>query len=297
MRHFRILALILPTLLLLLSSLALRAAPVMVQGDWLEQHMKDPDLVLIDMSMEETQYQRFHLPGAVYLPYDALLQKSRNGVTRIASRQRLYAILGVLGIKEGSHVVIYDDMGGLQAARLFWTLEQIGHPKVSVLDGGLVKWILDGRRVDNIPVEPVRVRYQGGGSGRDNDADLKQVENAVAEGSPLLLDVRTRQEYVGNARSKRSGHIPGARWWPWQQAVDFRQGFVSADPEKLRLSLAEVGAAPDSPLIVYCRSGHRSARAYLTLRRLGFNQVQMYDGSMAEWSLDPKLPVKQGLTP
>lgn len=284
-------------LTLLLLTPWLQAAPVMVSGDWLEPRLGQPGLVIVDMSVGDAQYQRFHLPGAVRLPYQALVQKRRDGVSVRIDDGRLAAILGILGITPEDHVVIYDDMGGLNAARLFWELERIGHRQVSVLDGGLVRWILDRRPVDNRQVQRPRVRYALPGDGRDNDAALEQVRAAMEAGEPLLLDVRTGQEYRGKPRVARSGHVPGARFWPWDQAVDFDAGFVARPADELRAGLAAAGAEKGRPVIAYCRTGHRAARAYLTLRRLGFDQVKVYDGSMAEWSRNPDLPMKQGMEP
>ncbi len=281
-------------LFLFVTGMQAQAAPVMVDGAWLKAHLNDPGLVLVDMTSDDTQYQRFHLPGAVRLPYQALVQKRRDGVSVRIDDQRLFAILGILGIQANSHVVIYDDMGGLQAARLFWELERIGHQAVSVLDGGLVKWVLDGRKVVNKPAKPVRVSYRPMGPGRQNEADIQQVMRVVSGGGALLLDVRTEQEYTGNPRMKRSGHIPGAILWPWQQAVDFGNGFTAKDADLLAASLKKAGVTKDLPVITYCQTGHRASRAYLTLRRLGFDNVRMYDGSMSEWSRTPEAPLKTG---
>ncbi len=283
---------------LLAFMVPLWAAEVMVDGDWLEQRLGKPGLVVVDMSISDTQYQRFHLAGAVRLPYQSLVQKRRDGVSMRISDERLYAILGSLGITADTRVVIYDDMGGLQAARLFWELERIGHPQVSVLDGGLVQWILDGRKVDYRAVQPTRVRYQPGGGGRANDADIAMVEAAMRDpDGALLLDVRSEPEYRGSARNPRSGHIPGARWWPWVQAVRFDQGFVVVPAGELEESLQSLGVKRDRPVITYCRTGHRAAHTYLMLRRLGYEKVKMYDGSMAEWTRNKALPVKQGMEP
>ncbi len=285
-------------LLLLLLASSLQAAPVMVDGEWLAQRLQEPAVVVVDMSVDDTQYQRFHIPGAVRLPYQALVQKRRDGVSVAVPKQRLMTILGILGIGPDDHVVIYDDMGGINAARLFWELERLGHRRVSVLDGGLVRWILDGRPVDNKPVERPRAVYvPAAGGGRDNLASLEQVKAAMEAGGEALLDVRTEQEYRGQPRVVRSGHIPGARLWSWEQAVDFPGGFVSRPSQALLTSLAAAGIEPEKPVIAYCRTGHRAARTYLTLRRLGFDLVKVYDGSMSEWSRDRDLPLKQGMTP
>lgn len=134
---------------LALVSGAAQAAPVLVDGAWLEERHQDSKVVIVDMTDDDLQYTRFHLPGAVRLAYHELLQP-RRPAARLDEAQ-FAALLGRLGIARNTHVVIYDDMGGLNAGRLFLELERIRHPEVSVLDGGLVKWVLNSKRVDNIP--------------------------------------------------------------------------------------------------------------------------------------------------
>jgi thiosulfate/3-mercaptopyruvate sulfurtransferase len=138
-----------------------QATPVYVDAAWLEQRLDDPSIVLVDMATDQTQYQRFHIPGAVYMPFGALVQRQRSGVTLRVPDQRLYQVLGFFG----------DDMGGLNAGRLFWELERIGHEKVSVLEGGLVDWIQSGRKIEAKPNEAKRVTYTPkSGKGRANEA-------------------------------------------------------------------------------------------------------------------------------
>jgi len=279
--------------------LPLHAAPVYVDAAWVEQRLDDPSVVLVDMATDATQYQRFHLPGAVYLPFGALIQQRRDGVKLRVDDQRLYQVLGHFGISADKHVVVYDDMGGLNAGRLFWELERIGHESVSVLEGGLVDWILGGRKVEAIPVEPTRVTYVPAGSeGRDNSIDFATFRAASAGGETAILDVRSREEYLGNLRMPRSGHVPGARLWPWDRSVDFEQGFKRAPVPEMMASLAEAGVTDKSqPVITYCRSGHRASQSYLTLRALGFENVRLYDGSMLEYEQVKTAPMKAGLVP
>ncbi len=275
------------------------ADSVLVDADWVSQRLDDSSVVLVDMAAEGTQYQRFHLPGAVYLPYQAIVQRRRDGVVVRVDDERLMNILGALGIRNDSHVVVYDDIGGLQAGRLLWELERIGHPKVSVLDGGLVQWILDGRKVVATPVRPTPVKYiRVSDAGRANDASLELVKDD-AEGKPVLLDVRTKEEYQGDPKSKRrTGHIPGAKWWPWEQAVDFDNGFRLKSADWLQNKLADLGIADkDQPIITYCQTGHRASQTYFTLRRLGYQNVRVFDGSMAEYERDRLAPLTLGLTP
>ncbi len=264
-----------------------RAAPVYVDAAWLEPRLGDPSIVLVDMATDPTQYQRFHLPGAVYLPYDALVRRERTGVVLRVDDARLFQVLGFLGITADTHVVVYDDMGGLNASRLFWELERVGHAKVSVLEGGLVDWILGGRKVEATPVQPKPVTYVPQGEGRANEVDLVAVKAASGDGSAAILDVRTPEEYNCDPRNKRSGHIPGAKHWPWDRSVAFDKGFTRTPVPELTASLEALGVADKNrPVITYCRSGHRASQSYLTLRALGYEDVRLYDGSMLDYERD-----------
>lgn len=275
------------------------AAPALVDTAWLEERINDPGIVIVDMTGDQMQYQRFHIPEAVRLPYSTLVQRQKNGISLRVPDQRLAALLGDLGITKEHYVVVYDDMGGLHAGRLFWELERVGHTSVSVLDGGLVKWILEGRKVINTWKQTKPVSYSlKGGKGRDNEIDHTAVKHGVALGRVKLLDVRSREEYVGNPRTKRSGHIPGAQWWPWDASVDFEGRFERQSPAVLTASLRAVGVThTDEPVVLYCRSGHRAAQAYLTLRSLGYDNLKLYDGSMLEYQQDRKASLQTGTTP
>jgi len=198
-------------MVLLLSWVGLVCAePVAVDAAWLAKRVDDPGIVLVDMTADPMQYRRFHLPGARYLSPRALVHTNKAGVSLRVSDERLFALLGDLGIDADSHVVIYDDMGGLEAGRLFWELERIGHARASVLDGGLVKWVLEGRRVV-AQVPPVaRTQYRPAKEGRENEIDIAGILSARQDPAVLLLDVRTPEEYAGKASEPRTGHIPGA---------------------------------------------------------------------------------------
>lgn len=267
-----------------------------VSGEWLSQHLDDPNLVIIDMTRDNTQYQRFHIPGALRLPYDALVRRGKDGVDLRVDDQRLYQVLGYFGITPDSHVVVYDDSGGYDAGRLFWELERIGHARMSVLDGGLVRWILDGRKVDNKPGQHKVGQYQPTGSGRANEVALDEVKTALGT-DVKLLDVRSPEEYEGDPRAKRSGHIPGALSWNWERSIDIGEGFVGRNTSELLDELKQLGVTPADEVVTYCHSGHRAAQTYYVLRRLGFDKVRLYDGSIKEWAKDTKLPLALGKAP
>jgi len=268
------------------------AAPIYVEHDWLADKLEDENTVLIDMTADGVQYLRFHIPGAVRLSYQDIVTKRKDKVSVRVPDQQLYKVLSALGVTRDKHVVIYDDMGGLDAGRLFWELERIGHPEVSVLRGGLVKWILAGHAVDNKPVKATPAKYIPGKPGRDNEALLEHIRNNTES---VLLDVRSVDEFVGHPRYPRSGHIPGAKWWPWEANVDFDKGFIPKNSPVIDAELGKLGVKDkDKPVILYCRSGHRASQSYLTMRDLGYNNVKIYDGSMAEYANQRTLPLEKG---
>ena len=282
-----------------LSTGAAQAAPVLVDSVWLGAHLQGGRVVVVDMTDDDLQYTRYHLPGAVRLAYDELLKPRVPGkpAARLEDAQ-FAALLGRLGITRDTHVVIYDDMGGLNAGRLFHELERIRHPELSVLDGGLVKWVLDGKRVDNVPQARLPVTYSPGKEQRDNTATRAQLKSANGQLAPVLLDVRSRDEYTGSPKEARSGHIPGAKWWPWEESIGMDNGFVFRAADKLDASLAKIGLSDrHAPVILYCRSGHRASQSYLALRQLGFDNVHVYTGSMLDYLQDKNAPVTRGAAP
>ena len=281
---------------------SLWADPPLVETTWVAANKHRPDVVLIDMTADDLQYVRYHIPGAVRMPYRALL-KAKPGAgypVRLDDRE-LYALLGGFGISAKSHVIIYDDMGGLEAGRLYWELERIGHIRVSVMNGGLVKWVLESREVDNNPITPKPVKYRETrqlDDKRENEADLADVLRTVQKKDALLLDTRTIEEYRGRPRRQRTGHVPGAILWSWDNAVNTSMGFRIHARAQLLKSLRKIGLYDkNQAVILYCQSGHRAAQTYWTLRVLGFNNVKLYPNSMNEYERIKTAPLHRGTRP
>lgn len=287
---------LIPGLLLLMQSSLLWAQGLMVDTDWLSNNLKQDNLVIVDMS-DGMQYQRFHIPGAINLPYEYLNQNVK-GVSLSIGQPQVIQLLGQLGIRQDSYVIAYDDTGGLHASRLIWELGQLGHRKMALLDGGLVSWIREGRPVSHQPPDIVATQYLPLATGQQSTATLTDVAPGKRNNKTLLIDVRSREEYIGDPRYPRSGHIPGARLWEWDQALDVDAGFTLRHHETLKQQLADVGLRDSNqPVVVYCRSGHRASHAYYTLRQLGFKNVRLYDASMKEYEKHRELPLNRGPQP
>lgn len=264
----------------------------LVSTDWLHQHLDDKNIAIIDMS-DSLQYQRFHITGARHLPYNVLNQHSRQRVSYSIGSETIAKIMAQLGITPQHTIVIYDDTGGLNAARLYWELQRLQHPNVSLLDGGLVKWIREGRKISWTQTDVKPASYPLTRTNRNlvaNRDDLAKTK--------VLIDVRSKEEYLGHPRQPRSGHIPGAKHFPWDNAVDFNKAFTMKSATELKSALGQLGMTDtNQEVILYCRSGHRAAHAFFTLKRLGWNNLRIYDGSMAEYELDKSAAFKKGNTP
>ena len=268
------------------------ASTVLVDTNWLEKNINNKNIIIVDTS-DHTQHLRFHIPGAVHIDYSEITYKPRRSKISIQVPNDYFVkLLGQRGISHDKHIIVYDDMGGLNAGRLFWQLEQIGHKKVSVLNGGLVKWILEGKTITNKVLKPKNVLYQLNAKNAVNNlATLNTIESSKA----LLIDARTKDEYVGYPKYPRTGHIPGAIHWDWQSNVDFENAFMIKKPEQVKSEQKHIKLGDkNQEVITYCRSGHRAAQTYLTLRSMGFNKVKLYDGSMAEYSMNKKAPLEKG---
>ena len=285
--------------LFLNSSFAFSSESFLVDINWLQKNLKGSSAVrLIDMS-DSTQYQRFHIPGATHLPYAAINTRNKSDVSFSVGENKIIKILGLLGIKPNHHIVIYDDMGGLHASRFFWELEKLGHKNISLLDGGLVKWILAGNKVTATSLNIKPTQYNSSTkTTRKNTTDIKEVLSSKFNNKNILLDVRSKEEYIGHPRYPRSGHIPGAKWLEWSEAVNFENAFKMKERKILQNQLQKIGInKTEMPITLYCQSAHRASHSYFTLRQLGFKNVKIYDGSMSEYSKVKSAPLTKGMTP
>jgi thiosulfate/3-mercaptopyruvate sulfurtransferase len=284
--------------LFLNSSFAFSAQPLLVDINWLKKNLNSSSVRLIDMS-DSTQYQRFHIPGATHLPYEAINMRNKSDVSFSVGKKQIIKILGLLGIQSKHHVVIYDDMGGLHAGRFFWELEKIGHKNISLVNGGLVKWILAGNKVTADSQNIKSTQYHSAAkSARNNTADIKEILGGKFNNKNILLDVRSKEEYIGHPRYPRSGHIPGAKWLEWSQAVNFDNAFKMKNKKALTKQLQQIGISKsDTPITLYCQSAHRASHSYFTLRQQGFKNVKIYDGSMSEYGKIKSAPLVKGITP
>ena len=265
--------------------------PLIVEADELAGLLGREGLLVVDLCQEPT-YKQYHIPGAVHIEYGQIIAARppvHGLVPECADLERLF---GAIGISNDTHVVAYDDEGGGKAARLLWTLEIMGHQRMSMLNGGLYAWANDGHKLDAGAVEAVPATFVSHYSARPI-AEADYILQHLDDDAVVLIDARSRDEYIGRqVMANRGGHIPGAKHWDWQEIMDPLNNQRFKGRGELEQALAERGITPNKQVITYCQTNHRSSLTYIALKSLGYAQVKSYPGSWSDWGNREDTPVE-----
>ena len=270
----------------------------LVTADWVAQHMHDANVRLIEVDVDTEAYRESHLEGAVAFNWTSQLQDQ---IRRdIISRPALDLLLSEAGVSNDTHVVLYGDNNNWFSAYALWLLELYGHENVSLMDGGRVKWLADGRPVTADVLVVAHTQYRAKDANLALRALRDEVLAAANGGGPQLVDVRSPAEYKGeiiappgmSESAQRAGHIPGAKSIPWARAVNEDGTFRSVD--ELRTLYGDAGVQDGEPTIAYCRIGERSSHTWFVLHHLlGYANVKNYDGSWTEYGSLIGVPVEK----
>lgn len=272
---------------------------VLVSIDWVLAHFNDPKVRLVEVDVENSAYDKGHIPGAIAWSWQRQLA---DPVRRdIIPRDQFELLLSQSGIGKDTTVVLYGDNNNWFAAWAFWQLKIYGHADVRLLNGGRKKWIEEGQELSlQTPVFPA-TNYRAEDPDHSIRAFLPEVQAAVSKTSTDLVDVRSPQEFTGEIiappglpeTAQRGGHIPGARSIPWGKANNEDGTFKSFD--ELRAVYGGEGIDGSKPVITYCRIGERSSHSWFVLTYLlGYRNVVNYDGSWTEWGNLVAAPVERG---
>ncbi len=274
---------------------------VLVDADWVQAHLRDPKVRLIEVDVDSSAYDQGHIPGAVGFNWQKELQDQV--VRAPLSQHHLEDLLGRAGVSNDTTVILYGDNNNWFAAWALWILKYYGHSDVRLLDGGRVKWLADKREITTeVPSYP-RATYHANAPHPEIRALRDQVLRELDNASLALVDVRSPAEYSGELLApanlpqegaQRGGHIPGAANIPWSQAVREDGTFKSAD--ELRALYGGKGVTPDKEVIAYCRIGERSSHTWFVLNYLlGYPNVRNYDGSWTEWGSLIAAPIEKSV--
>lgn len=275
----------------------------LVSTDWLGQHLKDPDLRILDASWflpeagrdPKAEYDKAHIPGARFFDIDEI-SDHRSELPHMAPPvEKFMSRLRAMGVGDGHQVVVYDAAGLMSAARVWWLFRLMGQQNIAVLDGGFPKWQAEGRPVEDMP-PMVRDRHMTVRMQNHLVRDVTQVAAASKLGDHVIVDARAATRFKGEAPEPRpglrAGHIPGARNVPFTDLLNADK--TMKDIATTRAIFEAAGVDLSKPVITSCGSGVTAAVLALALERMGHRQWSLYDGSWAEWGMFPTVAVATG---
>ena len=273
---------------------------VLVTTQWVADHLRDPNVRVVESNEDILLYDLGHIPGAVQIDW----QKDLNDAVRrdYLTREQFEQLLSANGIGNDTTVVFYGDKNNWWACYAFWVFHLFGHTNAKVMDGGRAKWEIDGRpMVKEVPVYPATA-YQAQARADYKIRAFRDQVLAHVQGGQPLVDVRSPGEYSGELLhmpnypqegAMRGGHIPGARSVPWARAANPDGTFKPAD-ELRAIYEAEQGLKSSDNVIAYCRIGERSSHTWFVLTYLlGYPNVRNYDGSWTEWGNLVGVPIEK----
>ncbi|MFQ6672171.1 MAG: sulfurtransferase [Candidatus Tectimicrobiota bacterium] len=272
--------------------------PLLVESEWLESRRSDPDLVVVD-TRRRAQYFVGHLPGAVSFPMRGVTDERSWRPGFLPKDEELCRRLGAAGMRREDHLVLYDDGDGLAACRVFWALDYLGHPRVSLLNGGFSKWSYEGRKKSLRRPKRPGASYDGRPA-PERLVTAEWIYDRLANGYGLvLIDCRSTDEYTGARRkAARGGHIPGAVHVEWTRNLRETGACpVFRDRDELLALYQGAGATEGVPVVTYCQAQVRGSHTYFVLRWLGFESAYGYEGSWGEWGNDLQRPIVTGTEP
>lgn len=264
-----------------------------ISHDKLSEIINDPSLVIIDARSGEagkTHYQQGHIKGALHVRLNEDLSDikedlSDGGRHPLPSPQQFGNLLGQLGITPESHVVVYDDKGGANAAsRFWWMMTALGHDKIQVLDGGILAAIDTGLPMSEGIEQSIEVEDYPADSWKLPLTDIVEVEEKAKSEDSMVIDVRAPFRYNGESEpiDPIAGHIPGAINIPFASNLAASGSFCSARELKQKYEGVTTGKSKDN-IIIHCGSGVTACHTILAMKVAGMDMPKLYVGSWSEW--------------
>jgi thiosulfate/3-mercaptopyruvate sulfurtransferase len=271
---------------------------MLVSTDWLANHINDRDVFVIHVAADRKHYDNGHLPGARFLSSKEILT-TRNGVANeLPAVAELQKTFEQLGVGDTGRIVIYGENSGMLAARVYFTLDYLGHgDRAALLDGGIEKWKAEKRIVETQPVKTDPDKFNPRPrpqiiAGLEAMRDISSLVAKVTGASVAIIDARPEEQYIGN-QTPRGGHIPGAASVYWMNHLVSRENPEMKPLSELSKLYESAGLKAGQKVVTYCNTGMQASHAYFALKYLGYD-VTMYDGSFSEWSKAEGAPVATG---
>ena len=276
---------------------------VLVSTDWLSSRLSDPEIRILDATWylpnvdrdAKAEYDQSHIPNARFFDIDDVSDHRSDLPHMVPPVEKFMSKVRKLGVGDGHQIVIYDSHGLFSAARVWWLFKVMGQKNVAVLDGGLPKWLREGRTVDSSP-PLIRDRHMFVKYHDEMVKDVTQVSSASKLGDFEILDARSAGRFRGEEPEPRpglrAGHIPGSKNIFYGDLLNEDGTLKSQDELAEHFKAKAVNL--DKPVITSCGSGVTAAIINLALDRIGKTDHALYDGSWTEWGMYPTVPVETG---
>jgi thiosulfate/3-mercaptopyruvate sulfurtransferase len=272
----------------------------LVTTAWLDEQLAARDLVAVDCTWfmpssgrdAAAEYRAVHIPGARFFDLDLLSDTDHPAPHMLPAAADFGAAMAALGIGRDDRIVVYDNSPLRTAARGWFMLRHFGASNVAILDGGLHKWLSEGRRTESGEPPPRQARFDA--IERAGEIVTK-AQIRTGTGSPLL-DARGRPRFEGSEADPRPnvapGHIPGSRNLPYADL--YREDGTFRSPDEIRQLFAQAEVNPEAPFVATCGSGVTANSLIFAAHLLGNRDARLYDGSWSEWGADPHTPKALG---
>ena len=276
----------------------------LVDTDWLASHLSAPDVIVLDGSMHlpgsgrnaHAEYTAAHIPGAIFFDIDAISDKSNALPHMLPSTVQFASQMKSMGIGDGTRIVVYDSEGLFSAARVWWMFRAMGHDDVAVLDGGLKKWRVEGRALEDLPPPKRTARHFTPRFRADLVRDWQDMKSLIGDATVQIVDARAAPRFAGSVPEPRAGlragRIPSAKNVPFQSLL--RSDGTLKPVAELRAVIKAAGVDEARPVVASCGSGVTAGVVAFALAQLGHPDVAVYDGSWTEWGGRADLPIEQG---
>lgn len=270
----------------------------LVSTEWLAEALGAPDLMIFDATKYlpnepfdgMTKYREAHIPGARFFDIDVVADPDTNLPHMAPTAGRFARLMGDMGISNATRVIFYDQKGLQSSARGWWLMKLFGHEKAAVLDGGLPKWLAEGRATESGDAKPAAPSSYTPDFRADLVKGIGDVKRIIAQGNALILDARAKGRFDGTAPEPRpglpSGHMPGAKNVPFNELLN--ADFTMKDAAALRVRFAAAGTDGSKPIVTSCGTGVTACILALGLKQAGLGDAAIYDGSWTEWAGRPE---------
>jgi thiosulfate/3-mercaptopyruvate sulfurtransferase len=272
-----------------------------VSTEWLADNLGAEDLAIVDCTAflpttprdAKAEFLAAHIPGARFLDISEVADKSHPAPHMLPSAADFGAAMERLGVGREERIIVYDNSPLRTAARGWFMFRHFGARQVAVLDGGMRKWLAEGR-----PVESGAARERPGRhfDALEGEGEVVSKDELLAGTGLPVVDARSTARFTGEEKDPRpnvgSGHIPGARSLP--MSALYRDDGTFRDADEVRVLFEEAGIDPAKPFVASCGSGVTANSLLLAARRIGGAAGKLYDGSWSEWGADPATPKEQG---